>query len=131
MPQGFQTVSHVRQSRGKLSCMSGQMAEEAVIRCYLDAGCQLLSHRWRGRAGEIDLIMRDGDEVVFVEVKKSATHAMAAQRLQARQMNRICLAAQEYADSSAAGSLTPMRFDAALVDGAGRVELIPNAFGVR
>lgn len=117
-----------RARRGRMACLSGQMAEESVLRCYEAMGCQVLEQRWRGQGGEIDLIIRDGDDLVFVEVKASATHAAAAERLQRRQMDRICLSALEYADRLGGGS-TGMRFDAALVDAAGRVELIHNAFG--
>lgn len=86
--------------------------------------------RWRGPAGEIDLIFRDGDELIFVEVKKSSSHALAASRLDRRQMDRICLSALDYADRIGSGRAVPMRFDAALVDGHGRVDIIRNAFGM-
>jgi len=46
---------------------------EALAERYLLAtGCALLERRWRPKrnnSGEIDLIVRDGDEIVFVEVK--------------------------------------------------------------
>lgn len=43
---------------------------EALAQDYLEKlGYRLLEKQWRTRYGEIDLIMRDGDEIVFVEVK--------------------------------------------------------------
>ncbi len=80
-------------------------------------------------AGEIDLILRDGDEVIFVEVKKSRTHAQAAQRVTRRQMDRICMAACEFVSGEPRGSLKPMRFDVATVDQTGQVKVVANAFG--
>ncbi|AUH32421.1 YraN family protein [Paracoccus tegillarcae] len=106
------------------------MAEHSVAARYELQGCSLLESRWRGLAGEIDLIFRDGDEIVFVEVKKSTSHAQASYRLGRQQMDRICLAALEFADGIDGGRAVPMRFDAALVDGLGRVDIIHNAFGM-
>ena len=85
----------------------------------------MLATRWRGRAGEVDLVLQDGSDVIFVEVKASATHDQAAQRLTPRQIGRVTLAAQEYLEAhSKTGS--GMRIDAALVDRQGRVETLKN-----
>lgn len=124
---GRRNAARVR--RGALACLSGAMAEDAVVAHYQALGCVLLARRWRGQAGEIDLICRQGDCVIFIEVKSAATHAMAAARLLRTQMDRICMAASEYCGDLPTGLLTEMRFDAALVDAMGRVELIENAFG--
>jgi putative endonuclease len=43
-------------------------------------------------------------------------------------MARICTAASEYLAQEPLGQLTPVRFDVALVDGAGRIEILENAF---
>lgn len=52
-------------SRSKLGS-----AGEAIARRHLEAlGYRCLDSNWRCQAGEIDLIMREGDELVFVEVK--------------------------------------------------------------
>src|SRR5690606_4578333 len=115
--------------RGAVSCSAGRLAEEAVAREYSQSGYQVMSERWRGRSGEIDLILSKGDEYIFVEVKKSRSHDWAALRLGARQIARICNAALEYCGRLPAGLLTAMRFDAAIVDQFGRVEIIENAFG--
>jgi putative endonuclease len=43
---------------------------EAIARRYLEArGLTWVESNWRCLAGEIDLVMRSGDELVFVEVK--------------------------------------------------------------
>lgn len=121
-------MSGTRRQRGRVAATAGRLAEENVLRLYRQAGAMLLAERWRGRAGEIDLILRDAENIVFVEVKAAATHAEAALRLHPAQMQRIMQAACEYCDTQGWAQV-PMRFDAALVDGAGRVDLIRNAFG--
>jgi putative endonuclease len=112
--------------RGARNYHSGLAAEEAVARHYALSGAEVLDTRWRGKAGEIDLVLRQGKDVVFVEVKHAATCAAAAERLTFRQVSRVVSAAEEYIARLPGGLLTPMRLDAALVDGQGRIEIIEN-----
>lgn len=86
-----------------------------------------MARRWRGQAGEIDLIMQDGDGVVMVEVKKSRSFARAADRLTQRQIGRLMLAAEEFLGTQPRGSLTNVRFDVALVNAHGEIKVIENA----
>ncbi len=106
---------------------AGLSAEQAVERHYRDQGAILRETRWRGRCGEIDLILSEGDTVVFVEVKKSRTHAQAVQRVTPRQLARILQSAEDYLGSCPNGSLTDARLDVALVDAQGVIDIIPNA----
>lgn len=50
----------MRAGRGRMADLSGRMAEEAVLRLYLQRGAQVLATRWRGQGAEIDLIVQDG-----------------------------------------------------------------------
>jgi putative endonuclease len=113
---------------GHVSYHGGLAAEEIVARDYAARAHRVAARRWRGKSGEIDLVMRDGETVVFVEVKKSATFAVAAQRLGRRQMDRICASAGEFLAGEPRGQLTDVRFDLALVDRRGAVNVIENAF---
>lgn len=113
--------------RGTQNYHAGLAAEAIVARDYLARGRTLAGQRWRGQGGEIDLIFREGDRVVFTEVKKSRTHDMAAHRLTPRQMSRLCAAASEFVANEPRGQLTEMRFDLATVDQAGTVQIIENA----
>ncbi|WP_166416996.1 YraN family protein [Cochlodiniinecator piscidefendens] len=115
---------------GKTSYLSGLAAEEAVTRLYVDQGFMLRAERWRGAGGEIDLIFQKGDEIVFVEVKKSKSFEQAAAALSAHQIGRIYASAEEFIGSEPLGLATPMRFDAALVDVHGQVQILENAFGL-
>lgn len=114
---------------GAQSYHSGLAAEDRVAAHYARVGCTVAHRRWRGRAGEIDLILRDGDVSVFVEVKAARTHARAAERVSPRQAARIMTAAEEFLADGPNGSLSEMRFDVALVDEMGRIEIIENALG--
>lgn len=116
-----------RALRGAMNHQSGLAAEAIVVRSYLAQGRTLAGQRWRGQVGEIDLIFREGDRVVFTEVKKSKTHDMAALRLSHRQMKRLRQTASEFLDGEPRGQLTEMRFDLATVDQAGTVRIIENA----
>lgn len=113
---------------GSTGYHAGLVAEDIVAAEYARRNCDLTARRWRGQAGEIDLILRDGDTVVFVEVKKSRSSARAATRLSRRQMDRICAAASEFLAGEPRGQLTDVRFDLAMVDGTGRTLIIENAF---
>lgn len=119
-----------RVCQGIVACSDGRLAESAVAREYLARGYELVAERWRGQGGEIDLVLREGDEYVFVEVKKASLHRWAAERIGHRQIARICNAALEFCGCLSSGLLTAMRFDAALVNQFGQVEIHENAFGM-
>lgn len=118
-----------RRRRGQRAYLSGLAAEESVARDYAQRGLTEERRRFRARQGEIDLVMRDGAALVFVEVKKSSTFERAAESLSARQMARIYGAAEEYLADAPEGLSTEARFDVALVDGQGAVRILENAFG--
>ena len=119
----------VRHHRGRMAHHAGLAAELRIAQDYERRGYSVARHRWRGRGGEIDLILRDGTGLIFVEVKQSRSLARAAECLSLRQMQRICLSAQEYLGTQPDGSLTDIRFDVALIDGQGQTQIIENAFG--
>jgi len=117
-----------RRARGETAYHTGAAAEAIVARHYERAGHPVRDRRWRGLGGEIDLVTQDGEGLIFVEVKKARSFARAAERISRRQIERIFAAATEYVGCMPAGSLTDIRFDLALVDGVGRVEILENAF---
>ena len=113
---------------GSVSYRAGLSAEDQVAADYARRGHGTRSHRWRGKSGEIDLIADDGDGLIFVEVKASSDFAKAAERLSRRQIQRIYSCAAEYLGQMPKGQLTPVRFDVALVNRAGMIRIIENAF---
>ncbi|SDJ90256.1 YraN family protein [Aliiruegeria lutimaris] len=115
---------------GARSYHAGLAAEQIVARYYRERGLVLREQRWRGAAGEVDVIFAEGAGLVFVEVKASDNFESAAAHLGPRQMERIYAAAGEYLGQMPLGQATETRFDVALVDGAGRVEILEAAFGL-
>jgi putative endonuclease len=70
----------------------GQDGEELAAQHLIDAGMTVLDRNWRCREGELDIVARDGDAVVFVEVKaRSGTAfgepAEAVGRVKARRIH--------------------------------------------
>lgn len=120
-------VGNGRQATGRCGYHAGLAAEDGVASDYARRGYPQLARRWRGQAGEIDLVVQDGDGVVMVEVKKSRSFARAADRLSQRQIGRLMQAAAEFLSTQPRGSLTDVRFDVALVNARGEIKVIENA----
>ncbi|MGR3614750.1 MAG: YraN family protein [Paracoccaceae bacterium] len=118
-----------KSERSARSYQSGLAAEQQVARDYERRGYSIVCHRWRGAGGEIDLIARNSNEIVFIEVKQSRTVAHTALRLSPRQMERIFNSAAQFLEREPDGQLTPSRFDVALVGAADGFEIVENAFG--
>lgn len=117
-----------RSKRGLRNHLAGHAAEAAVARHYEDRGIPIHARNWRGSGGEVDLVGRNGDEIIFVEVKQSKTHDLAASHVSSAQVARIFRTVDEYLGGEPRGLLTDVRIDLALVDALGRIEVIENAF---
>ena len=115
---------------GAVSYHAGVAAEDIVARDYARRGFALREKRWRGKGGEIDLIFEKSGALVFVEVKKARDFARAATRITHRQIERIYASAGGYLACMPCGLNTESRFDAALVDGTGALEIVENAFAM-
>ncbi len=127
MRAGRTGADGARQARGAMGYARGLAAEVQVEQVYLRRGARCLERRWRGSGGEIDLIFALDEDVVFVEVKASRTHAQAAAHLSPRQAARLMQSAEAFLGTLPRGTLTPMRIDVALVDAQGRIEILENA----
>lgn len=92
------------------------------------AGLMLVARNWSCRMGEIDLIMRDGDTLVFVEVRKrdSARFGGAAASIGAQKRGRLERAIGLYL--SALPRTPACRIDAVLFDGGGKASWLKNVF---
>jgi putative endonuclease len=70
----------------------GRYGEELAARHLIDAGMEVLARNWRCREGELDIVARDGDALVFVEVKSRSgvgfgEPAEAVGRIKARRIH--------------------------------------------
>jgi putative endonuclease len=104
---------------------------EALAAQFLHAkGLALIERNYRCRMGEVDLVMRDGATLVFVEVRRRASGAYggAAASITAAKRDRIVAAARHYLAGRT--SVPACRFDAVLIEGEpARIEWVRGAFG--
>ena len=71
----------------------GRWAEWLAMGWLLCKGYHLLDHRARTAAGEIDLVARRGEYLVFIEVKARSSVQAALDSIGSRQQGRITRAA--------------------------------------
>lgn len=93
---------------------------EAAARDYLvAAGLQALAANAQARHGELDLVMRDGDTVVFVEVRyrRSAAFGGGFASVDAGKRRRLVLAARQFLAAHRDLRDAPCRFD--VIDASG------------
>lgn len=105
--------------------------EENLALAYLEArDMQLVTRNFRCRGGELDLVMRERETLVIVEVRKrgNPNFAGAAESVDGRKQARIILAAQNFLAGHAEFARSPVRFDVVAMDGANRIEWLKAAF---
>jgi putative endonuclease len=106
------------------------VAAEALAATYLEArGLKIVARNYQCRLGEIDLIAREGDATIFVEVRqrKSSAFGGAAASITPRKRMRLIRAARHYLAGMKV--MPACRFDALLIEGdPPRIEWIRNAF---
>ena len=109
---------------------SGARAEALCAERMRRAGLRIVARNWRCRAGEIDLVARDGATLVFVEVRlrRSGKFGGAQASVDAHKQRRILRAARAYLASR---PLQPCRCDVVALDGLDprAIEWIRDAFG--
>lgn len=112
-----------------LKSLLGQTAEAHAERYLTAQGLKRIARNWRCRFGEIDLIMREGDTLVFVEVRmrSHADFGGAAASIDAGKQRKLLAAAKLYL--SALPEIPPCRFDVvALTDQRAAPQWIKSAF---
>lgn len=108
----------------------GSQAELCAAQYLLRHGLKPIAQNYRSRFGEIDLIMQDGNVLVFVEVRlrRNTGFGGAAASIDTRKQQRLIRTAQLYLGKLA--HMPPCRFDAVLLEDAqgNNVQWIKNAF---
>lgn len=110
---------------------SGAKAEQLAAQFLQQRGLKFLQQNYRCRFGEIDLVMQDGDTLVFAEVRlrSRGDFGGAAASINSAKQKKLVRAAQHYLAGLA--STPACRFDAVLLhaqDG-GSIEWVKDAFG--
>ena len=97
----------------------GASAEECACAHLRRHGVQILQRNYRVRGGEIDIVARDADCLVFVEVRmrRKDGHGGAAASVDARKRARLAHAARHFLMRLGDAELR-CRFDVIAIDGA-------------
>jgi putative endonuclease len=107
--------SQWRIARGKEAHRAGLKAEFWASVFLMLKGYRILARRHKTHVGEIDLIARRGNALVFVEVKSRLASASAAEALLSRQQARLARAAELYVANHPKLALLDIRFDVVLL----------------
>ena len=104
----------------------GQRGEDMALAFLQRQGLVLSERNFRCRGGELDLIMRERETVVFVEVRQRRNRDFggAAASVTAAKQSRLLLAAQIFLQRY--GAPPPCRFDVIAIDGE-QIAWIKNA----
>ena len=95
----------------------GQEAEAQAAAFLVAQRLTIVTRNWRCKVGELDLICRDGDTLVFVEVRQrsSGIFGGAAASITAAKRAKLRAAAQYYLQTLR--TTPPCRFDAVCIEG--------------
>ena len=107
---------------------TGQTFERLAAAFYVQNGFEILQRNWRTGRREIDLIVRRGNLIAFVEVKSAASRKFGhpADRVDDRKVANLTKAAQQYLIDNKIEDCD-LRFDVVTFVN-GRLEHFPDAF---
>jgi len=110
----------------------GSRGEDLALQKIKRLGYKCLEKNYRCSLGEIDLIARDGDSLVFIEIKtrRGSTTGIAKEAVNRRKMRQISKAALSYMKANSCCD-TKARFDVIAVNITGdreEIEVIKDAF---
>jgi putative endonuclease len=106
----------LRKARGWLG-RPGSRGEDAACALLQRQGYEVLARNFRCRGGEIDIVAREGNTTVFVEVKErhGASHGSASDAVTCGKQRRVVHAARLFAAQRGL-SESPIRFDVVAID---------------
>lgn len=110
----------------------GNDGEERALKYLVSNGYELLCKNWRTRSGEIDIIVKKGDVIVFVEVKcfPNGNMELLSKVLNKDKQNRIIKTSKRFLLNNRQYSNSYIRFDVIVIDmpGFSSVYHIENAY---
>ncbi len=94
-------------------------SEEQAKNYLLSRGYRLLAENYTVRGGELDLVVQEGDVIVFVEVRqrRSNRYGSSAESIGMQKITRLRRAALHYLVTRYGRDDLPVRFDAILIEG--------------
>lgn len=109
----------------------GSDAELLALRYLEQRGLLCLERNYRCKLGEIDIIMKQQDTLIFVEVRyrKQSAFGSAAESVTTTKQRKLIRAAQHYLQTHRLFD-SPCRFDVLAIGGESseQIDWIPNAF---
>ncbi len=116
----------------------GRAGEDLAARALTERGYIIVARNWRCPVGELDVIARDGECLVFVEVRtrRGGWRGAAADSVGPRKRARLAALADAYLQAGAYPQTTNWRIDVVAVEMDGRgalrsVEVFQDAVGWR
>lgn len=108
----------------------GTKYEEKAAEYLKSKGYDIIERNFTCRQGEIDIIAKEGETLVFVEVKyrNSTRYGTPSEAVDTKKQYRIMTAAQYYIVKNRISDDTQCRYDVIAILG-NKIELIKNAFG--
>ncbi len=113
---------------------TGQSGEDAAVAYLEKRGFLIVERNWRCKAGEVDVVARDGETVVFVEVrtKSGGDYGSGIESVTPRKLQRVSRLGEYYLEIHNLKNV-PARVDVIgiepLPDGTFRIEHVRNATG--
>ena len=113
----------------------GSIGRQAEQRCrrFLEArGLVIIAGNYRGPRGELDLIAREGDCTVFVEVRfrQRRHYGEGLETVDRHKRARLVATAWHYLQRHPRSARGPCRFDVVSIGGDEQIRWIKNAFGL-
>ncbi|NEX18860.1 YraN family protein [Thiorhodococcus mannitoliphagus] len=108
----------------------GRDKERLAEKFLVSQGLKLQARNHRCRFGEIDLVMFDGDTLVFIEVRyrRNERFGTAAETVDARKQQRLIKTARHYLQRTP--TMLPCRFDVVAINGEDHINWIRHAFAL-
>ena len=99
--------------------VAGETSEDLALDYLRSRGLTLIQRNFHSRLGEIDLVMLDNDDLVFVEVRfrRNSRFGSAAESISVSKRRKIKLTAEFYLQSNPGLSFKGCRFDVLAIDG--------------
>lgn len=110
--------------------IKGDEKEYLAERYLFTKGFELIERNFHCKGGEIDLIMKDGEYLVFIEVRYRKTKGFggALASITQSKQRKLNRAAEYYLLQHYKNTPPPCRIDAIGIEGDDHIEWIKNAF---
>ena len=114
----------------------GDAAEDRACRYLEGLGCAIVERNFRAKGGEIDIVARKGDVLVFVEVRSREDAGLGTpeESVTPAKRRRVVAAARQYLSKVPPSSWREARFDVIAFEGSGDAPALrhyPAAFDAK